>query len=165
MRISVLKIALAVSLVFNLSVVGAAAYFYYSKSNYWVSPFGGVMKKDRFAFDALPLSEEQRNKLREGSRACRAEMDDKRLQIEARRAYLFTLMRAEKPDFHELKAAIADIGAIREEIEWLAVSRILEVKASLGKNQQTKYLDYIENCIVKENKTVCPSIMGRDVKH
>jgi len=162
MKNSFLKIALAVSLVFNLSVLGAAGYFHYSKNNQWVSPLGGTMQKDKFLFEELSLSPDQRAKLREGSKACRAGIDGKRREIEAKRKYLFTLMRAERPDVPSVRAAIAEISGIREEMEWLAVSRILEVKASLEKDQQEKFLDLIEKSVSIGRKTGCPPIMGSD---
>jgi Spy/CpxP family protein refolding chaperone len=162
MRISVVKIALAISLVFNLSVLGAAGYFHYSKSNYWVSPLGGTMQKDKFLFEELALSPEQKKKMREGSITCRAEIDGKRRQIEVRRKHLFSLMRAERPDVPAVRAAVAEISGIRQEMEWLAVSRIIGVKASLEKDQQGKFLDLIENSVSKGSKTGCPTIMGTD---
>jgi len=162
MRISFLKIALAVSLAFNLSVLGAVGYFHYSKSNYWVSPLGGMMQKEKFPFDEMSLSPDQKEKLREGSIAIRAEIDGKRQQIEARRKSLFTLLHAERPDVPAVKATISEISGIREEMEWLAVSRILEVKASLGKDQQGKFLDLIENSASIGRKIGCPPVAGND---
>lgn len=162
MRIGFLKIALAVSLAFNLSVLGAVSYFHYSKNNYWVSPLGGVMQKDKFPFDELSLSPDQKKKMREGSIAIRAEIDGKRQQIEARRKSLFKLLHAEKPDMIAIKDTISEISRIREEMEWLAVSRILEVKASLEKNQQRKFLELIENSVSIGRKSGCPPVVGND---
>ena len=162
MRISVLKIALAVSLVFNLSVIGAAGYFHYSKNNYWVSPLGGTMQKDTFLFEELSLSPDQKKKMREGSITCRAAIDRKRKEIEAKRGRLFTLLRADSPDAPAVRATIAEISGIREEMEWLAVSRILEVTAALEKDQQRKFLDLLEASVSLGSKSGCPPIMGSD---
>jgi len=159
MRISVLKIALAVSLVFNLSVLGAAGYFHYSKNNYWVSPLGGTMQKDTFLFEELSLSPDQKKKLRAGAKSCRAEIDRKRQQIEARKNHLFTLMRADNPDHHAIKAVLSEISGIREEMEGMVTTRILEVKTSLEKDQQQKFLDLVENAVSKGRQAGCPSIM------
>jgi Spy/CpxP family protein refolding chaperone len=159
MRISLLKIALAVSLVFNLSVLGAVGYFHYSKNNHWISPLGGMMPKDKFLFEELSLSPDQKNKMREGAMTCRAEIDGKRQQIETKRKYLFNLMRADKPDYQAIEAVLSEISGMREEMEWMVTTRILEVKTSLEKDQQQKFLDLVENAVSKGRQSGCPSAM------
>ncbi len=159
MRISFLKVALAVSLVFNLSVLSAAGYFYYEKSNSWVSPFGVRMPKDKFLFEELSLQPDKMKKMRERAMSCRAEIDRKRHEIDMEMNRLFDLMRADTPDAHAVKATLSEIGRLREETEEMVASHILEVKASLDKNQQKKFLDLIENAVAKGRQSGCPSLM------
>ena len=159
MRISFVKIALAVSLIFNLSVLGAAGYFYYTKNNYWVSPLGVRIQKDKFLFEELSLQPDQMKRMRERAISCRAEIDGKRREIDMRRNHLFDLMRADTPDAHAIKATLSEISGLREEMEKMVTAHILEVKASLKKDQQKKFLELIENTVSKGRQPGCPSVM------
>jgi Spy/CpxP family protein refolding chaperone len=159
MRISFLKIALAVSLAFNISVLGAAGYFYFAKSNSWVSPLGVRTQKGKFLFEELPLRPDQMKRMRERAMSCRAEIDRKRQEIDAKRNHLFTLMRADTPDRHAIKATLSEISGMRAEMEGMVTARILEVKASLEKDQQKKFLELIENAVAKGRQPGCPSEM------
>lgn len=159
MRISIVKIALAVSLIFNLSVLGAAGYFYFTKNDYWVSPFGVKMQKDKFLFEELSLRPDQVKKMREKALPFRAEIDRKREEIATKRSRLFNLMRADTPDANAIKTAVSEINAKQEELERMVTAHILEVKASLEKDQQKKFLDLIQSAISKGRQPGCPPMM------
>lgn len=159
MKISFLKIALAVSLIFNLSVLGAVAYFHYSKNDYWVSPLGVKVKKGQFLFEELSLRPEQAKRMKEKALPFRSEIDKKRQQIEDLRSRLFMLMRADVPDDAAIKATIAEISGIQGTVESMVAAHILQEKATLDKNQQNKFLDLIENNMRKGSQSRCPSVM------
>ena len=159
MRVGFLKIALAVSLIFNLSVLGAAGYFYHTKNSYWVSPFGVKLPRDRFLFEELPFRPEQVKRMREKAIPFRAEIDGKRQEIAAKRKQLFSLMRADSPDPDAIKATVAEISRIQEEVEGMVTTHILQEKATLDKDQQKKFLDLIENSMSKGRQSVCPPLM------
>lgn len=159
MKISFLKIALAVSLIFNLSVLGAAGYFHYKKDGYWISPFGVKMSKDKFLFEELSLQPGQIKRMREKAIPFRAEIDRKREGIATKRNHLFDLMRADNPDGQAIKATLAEISRIQEEIEGMVTSHILREKSTLDKDQQKKFLDLIENTMSKGKQTGCPSVI------
>lgn len=159
MKISFIKIALAVSLIFNLSVLGAAGYFHYTKNAYWVSPFGVKMRKDKFLFEELSLQPDQIRRMREAAIPFRAELDRKRGEIAARRDHLFRLMRADTPDTNAIRATVAEISRIQEEVEGMVTTHILQEKATLDKDQQKKFLDLIENTMSKGSQPGCPSVM------
>ncbi len=159
MRISFLKIALAVSLIFNLSVLGAAGYFHFTKNAYWVSPFGVKMPKGKFLFEELSLQPDQMKKMRDKAIPCRAEIDRRREEIAARRSHLFSLMRADTPDANAIKATVAEISRIQEEVEGMVTTHILQQKATLDKDQQKKFLDLIENAMSKGRQPGCPPIL------
>lgn len=159
MRISFLKIALAVSLIFNLSVLGAAGYFHYTENGSWVSPFGVKMKRDRFLFEELSLRPEQVQRMREKAMPFRAEIDKKRKEIAAKRDHLFSLLRADTPDADAINAAVAGISSMQGEVEKMVTAHILGLKASLDKDQQKRFLDLIENAMAKGRQPGCPPIM------
>ena len=47
---NMLKFALIASLLLNLAILAAAGYKYSLQSQYWVSPLGKVMERDRCFF-------------------------------------------------------------------------------------------------------------------
>jgi Spy/CpxP family protein refolding chaperone len=154
MKISFLKTALTVSLLFNLSVLGAAGYLFYQKNRYWETPFGVKVRKDRFLFEELSLRPDQIKKMREKAIPFRAEIDRKRQEIAAKRNYLIGLLRADAPDARAIKTAVSEISRIQEEVQGMAAAHILQEKAALDKEQQKKFLDLIENAMIQEG---CPA--------
>ena len=157
MRVTSLKIALAVSLIFNLSVLGAAGYFHYAKNGSWVSPFGVKMQTGRFLFEELGLRPEQTIRMRADTMAFRTEIDRKRGEIAARRNHLFSLMRVDNPDLNAINVSSAEISRMQGEVEVLVTAHILELKASLEKDQQRKFLDLIESTMSR-GKAECASM-------
>lgn len=159
MRIGYLKIALAVSLIFNISVLAAAGYVYYARTNAWLSPMGARMPKDKFLFEEMGLQPDQIQKMRATAMPFRVKVDGKRQEIAAKRTQLFDLMRADTPDNQAIKATVAEISRIQEEVEGMVTTHILQEKATLGKDQQKKFLDLIENAMSKGSQPGCPSVM------
>ena len=157
MRISFLKIALAVSLIFNLSVLGAAGYFYYTKNAFWVSPFGVKVRKDKFLFEELSLQPDQIKRMRDKAIPFRAQVDRKRHEIAAKRNDLFALMRADTTDVQAIKTVLTEISNIQAEIEGMVAEHILQEKATLDKNQQQKFLDLIQKNMMQDRMVCLPA--------
>ncbi|MDA8163905.1 MAG: periplasmic heavy metal sensor [Desulfobacteraceae bacterium] len=157
MRAGFLKIALAVSLLFNLSALGAAGYFYAERHNCWVSPWGARMGKDKFLFEELALRPDQMQKMREKAIPFRALIDSRREEIAQKREHLFTLLRSDVPDVNAIKATVAEISGIRAEIEGMVATHILEFKNSLDKDQQKRFLDLLQNR-TREGQSGCTPI-------
>jgi Spy/CpxP family protein refolding chaperone len=159
MRIGYIKIALAVSLIFNLSFLGAAGYCYYMKNACWVSPLGVKMQKNKFIYEELSLRPDQIKKMRDKAISFRAEIDRRREDIARKRGQLFNLMRADTPDAKAIKATLSEINGMQEQVEWMVTAHILEVKASLEKEQQKKFLDLIQSAIAKGRQPGWPPTM------
>jgi len=150
LRNSILKFALAASLILNISILATAGYMYYKQSDYWVSPFGAKMKKDRFLFEELSLSPDQLKTMKERAIDFRAEVDRRRKEIAGKRLLMLNLVRADIPDRRAIDAAISDISRMQEEMQRVVVMHILEEKRTLDKDQQKKFIDLIENAMTKE---------------
>jgi hypothetical protein len=150
MRNSILRFALAASLILNISALAAAGYMYYSQSDYWVSPFGAKIKKDRFLFEGLSLRPEQLKTMRERAINFRAEIDRRRKEIAGKRMEMLNLMRADIPDRRALDTTISDISRMQEDMQRVVAMHILEEKGTLDKDQQKKFIDLIENAMTKE---------------
>jgi len=150
MRNSILKFALGASLILNISILVTAGYMYYKQSDYWVSPFGAKMKKDRFLFEELSLRPEQLKSMKEKAKGFRAEIDRRRKEIAEKRVALLNLMREDITDKKAIDMAISDISRMQEDMQRLVASHILEEKGTLDKDQQKKFIDLIETAMTKE---------------
>ena len=152
MRNSILKFALAASLILNISILATAGYVYYKQSDYWVSPFGVKMKKDRFLFEEISLRPEQLKTMKERAMFFRAEIDRRRKEIAGKKMVMLNFMRADIPDKKAVDTAISDISRMQEEMQRVVAMHILEEKATLDKDQQKRFLDLIENATTKEDR-------------
>jgi hypothetical protein len=152
MKNSTLKFILAVSLILNISILATAGYVYYRQSDYWISPFGVKMKKDRFLFEELSLKPEQLKSMKEKAVNFRGEIDRRRKEIAEKRLVMLNLMRADIPDKKALDTTISDISRVQEDMQRVVAMHILEEKATLDKDQQKKFLDLIENAMTKEGR-------------
>ncbi|MGE5808106.1 MAG: Spy/CpxP family protein refolding chaperone [Nitrospirota bacterium] len=153
---AVLKFALAASLVLNLSFLTAAGYTYYQQSRSWTSPFGTKLEKGRFLFEELSLKPDQLKSLRERAIPFRAEIDKRRMEIGEKRKALIALLRQDNPDQKAVNAAIAGINRMQEEMQERIAAHMLEVKASLDRDQQQKFFDLIENTMAQTGQVGCP---------
>jgi len=161
MKNSLLKFALAVSLVLNLTVIATVGYRYYAQSRMWVSPFGKVMEKDRFLFEELSLKPEQMKAMKKEAMLFRAEIDTRRLEIDAKRKELVALMRSQSPDKKAIEGTIKEISGKQEEMQRMIVGHMLEIKSSLDADQQRKLFDLIERNMVGSGPMACPPSQGR----
>src|SRR5512144_3332939 len=150
------KFALAASLVLNLSFLTAAGYTYYEQSRNWTSPFGTKMEKGKFLFEELSLKPEQLKALRERTMPFRAEIDKRRMEIGDKRKALIALLRQDNPDQKAVNAAIAEINGMQEEMQKRIAAHMLEVKASLDKDQQQKFFGLLETAMMQGGQAGCP---------
>lgn len=157
MRTHFAKIALAVSLAFNLSVLVAAGFFYHQKSEYWVSPFGAKVPRDRFMFEQLSLRADQVKIMRESATLFHEQVDRKRQEIAEKRKDLIRLLRADAPDTASIHAVLAQISRIQEELERMVTTHILQQKAVLDRQQQDKFLDLIQNTAMQKGSGTRPA--------
>jgi len=161
MKNSTLKFILAVSLILNISILATAGYLYYRQSDYWISPFGVKMKKDRFLFEELSLKPEQLKSMKEKAVNFRGEIDRRRKEIAEKKMTMLNFMRADVPDRRAIDTAISDISRLQEDMQRVVAMHILEEKATLDKDQQKKFLDLIENAMTKEGQIRCQLIEHR----
>jgi Spy/CpxP family protein refolding chaperone len=156
MKNSLLKFALAASLILNLTVFATAGYHYYQQSRTWVSPFGKVMEKDRFLFEELSLRPEQLKIMKEGATKFRSVIDGKRNEITAHRKELITLLRQDDPDKKAIAAEVSRVSGIQEQMQAMIAMHLLDMKAELDEEQKKKFLDLIENGMTEGRQTGCP---------
>jgi Spy/CpxP family protein refolding chaperone len=117
MKNSTLKFLLLISLILNISFLGAAGFQYYKKSTYWTSPFGYKIQKGHFLFEELSLRPDQMKAMRETASKFRAIIDEKKQAVASKRKELITLMRQDNPDRNALAAVVSEISGIQEEMQ------------------------------------------------
>jgi len=157
MKNSTLKFLLLISLILNISFLGAAGYQYYKKSTYWASPFGTKIEKGRFLFEELSLRSEQVKAMKEKAIPFREEVDRKRHEIALKKKELINLLRANSPDTKAIDSTISQISRVQEEMQRKVTIHMLEEKGLLDKEQQQKFLDLIENAITEGRQMGCPT--------
>jgi Spy/CpxP family protein refolding chaperone len=143
MKNNLIKYLLVLSVLLNISFLGAAAYTRYRLpfmpgSSPDCGPHGGYL------FERLTLSPEQTKTLHQKALSFRGTLDQKRQEVFKMRAALFSLLRADQPDNQGIEESISRINNQQREIQKMVISHILEFKSMLGKDQQQKFLDLIE---------------------
>lgn len=156
MRNSTLIFLLIVSLILNISFLGAAGYQYYKKSTYWTSPFGYKIKKGHFLFEELSLRPDQLKTMREGATKFRAIIDEKRQAVTSKRKELITMMRQDNPDRKALAAVVSEISGMQEEMQQMIAMHMLDMKAGLDEEQQKKFLDLVDSAMTGGRQIGCP---------
>jgi len=156
MNNSLLKFALAASLILNLSVFATAGYHFYQRSHSWVSPFGKFVEKDKFIFEELSMKPEQLTAMKNKAIPFRAEIDRRRREIEVSRKKLVTLMRDQNVDKKAIDALIKEISGKQEDLQRMIAGHMLEIKSSLDSGQQQKLFDLIERNMAGSGQMSCP---------
>jgi len=160
MKNNLLKFGLVASLILNLTVFATAGYHYYRQSRSWVSPFGKVMEKDKFLFEEMSLKPEQMATMKSKAIPFRAEIDRRRLAIDAKRKELVALMRYQSTDKKAIDGTIKEISGKQEEMQRMIVGHMLEIKSSLDMDQQRKLFDLIEHNMAGSGQMSCPPAHG-----
>ena len=155
MKNSTLKFLLLISLILNISFLGAAGYQYYRNSTSWTSPFGYKIQKGHFLFEDLSLRPDQLKTMRETAIKFRAIIDEKRQAIATKRKGLIALMRQDKPDKNTIASVISEINRMQEEMQRMIAMHMLDMKAGLDKEQQKKFLDLIDNAMTEGRQMGC----------
>ena len=165
MKENVLKYILIVSLLMNVSFLGAAAYTHYKGPRYAANPFidsRGVPVKPGHGtlgsclFEELSLKPEQMKLFQEKAAVFHQTMGTKRQEVDRLRGSLIVLMRADNPDKEVIGGVIGKINAVQQEIQKLVVSHMLEFKSMLDKGQQEKFLDLVRNAMGQHGAAACP---------
>ena len=160
MKNSLLKFALAASLILNLTVFTTAGYHYYQQPRTWVSPFGKVMEKNKFIFEELSLKPDQLAEMKSKAMAFRAEIDRRRQVIDARRKELVTLLRDQNPNKKAIDATIKEISGKQEEMQRMIAGHMLEIKSFLDDGQKRKFFDLVERNMTGSGQMSCPPAHG-----
>ena len=156
---------MVLSLVLNLSLLGAAGYSYYQQNRHRLLPFGygapgrvpvGYTSIQPYLFEALSLKPEQRKLFEQKAPLFHRTLDKKREEVDRLRRSVFELMGADHPDSNAIEATIAEINGVQEDMQKLVVAHMLQFKSILEKDQQKKFFDLVQEAMTKMQKIQCP---------
>jgi Spy/CpxP family protein refolding chaperone len=164
MKDSVLKHILIISLLLNVSLLGAAAYTHFRQTRFGPPPFAGLGgSPGRLApfgpgmlFEGLSLKPEQVRLFQQKAGLFHGSLLKMRQEVDRQRASLISLMRANNPDNKAIETTIARINKEQEEMQKMVVSHMLEFKSMLNKEQQKKFLDMIDGAMTQRKEAMCP---------
>ncbi|MGB7970328.1 MAG: periplasmic heavy metal sensor [Candidatus Deferrimicrobiaceae bacterium] len=157
MRTRFIRIALVVSLAFNVSALVAAGVLYHRESGYWVAPFGMKVPRGRFPFEELSLRSGQMKILRENATRFHEEVDEKRREIAGKRNDLLLLLRADPPDTRAVHAVLDEMSRIQAEMGRKVAAHILQQKAVLDRPQQDAFFDLIQKAVMQRSSEMGPA--------
>ncbi|MGA3174988.1 MAG: periplasmic heavy metal sensor [Syntrophorhabdales bacterium] len=164
MKNSILKYILILSLLLNLSLLGAAAYTHYRHTHPSFPPFAGPAAMHGMPasfgpgmlFQELSLKPEQVKLFQEKAAVFHSALLKKRQEVDSLRASLLDLMAAENPDRKAIEETIARINKIQEEMQKTMVFHMLEFKSMLDKDQQKRFLDLVRGAMDQRREAMCP---------
>lgn len=137
MKGKALKAVLLVSLLFNLSIISAAGYFYYRDHLCAAADRAG--KREQAFAKRLSLTPEQRERIREEDRRFQSASAKARADILEKRKRLTAVLKEDAPDAAAIDALLSEIAALQGQVEAEAIGHILNEKAVLNAEQKAEF--------------------------
>lgn len=166
MKDKLLRYVLVVSLLLNISFLGAAGYTHYNNTRNRPVPLGdrtsGQASIDNCSiggshlFEELGLGSKQQKAFQEKASPFHATLAKKRQDIDRLRTSLLTQMRSAQPDGKAIEDIVARINHLQEEMQQTVVSHMLEFKSMLNPDQQKKFFDLVDRAMANRIETQCP---------
>jgi Spy/CpxP family protein refolding chaperone len=165
MKNNILKYILIVSLLMNVSLLGAAAYTHYKQvRSYHTAPFLGPRGTPGplasfgpgMFFQELSLKPEQVELFQQKALLFHSGLMKKTGEVNQLKVSLVVLIRADNPDNKAIEATIAQINQKQEETQRIIVSHMIEFKSMLNKDQQKKFMGMIEDAMGERKEPACP---------
>jgi hypothetical protein len=165
MKDSILKYILIISLLLNVSLLGAAAYTHFRQNRFGPPPFAGLGGPPGQAapfgpamfFGDLSLNPGQVKLFQQKAVLFHDALNKNRREVDRLRASLISLMRVDHPDNKAIEGTVAGINKEQEEMQRMVVSHMLEFKSMLNKDQQKKFLDMIDGAMgQRRGEAACP---------
>jgi len=156
------KYVLVLSLLLNVSFLGAAGYTHYQQTRYRAAPCGYSIegRTPRYSsnqphlFEALSLNPEQRRLFEQKAQLFHQALDKKGADVDRLRERLIGLMLAVQPDNQAIETTIAEINGVQQEMQKMIVAHMLEFKSMLSREQQKKFFDLIQGSLASRQDPV-----------
>jgi Spy/CpxP family protein refolding chaperone len=156
MKNNLLKYILIISLLMNVSFLGAAGYTHYKQSRPRATGSVDCDIQGKHLFGELSLNPEQIKQFQQKAVSFHRALGKKKQEVDRLRGSLLGLLRADNPDQTTIDEAISQINIRQHDMQKMVMAHILEFKSMLDKDQQKKFLDLIEGAMAKKKETLCP---------
>jgi len=162
MKDNPLKYILVLSLLLNVSLLGAAGYTYYRQNSDDSLPAvpgrspSSTSATHPHLFEALSLKPEQRALFERKAHLFHEALGEKREKVDGLRRSLLDLMDADHPDKKAIAATIAEINRVQEEMQKTVVAHMLEFKSMLDEDQQKKFFALVRGAMTRKQEIECP---------
>jgi Spy/CpxP family protein refolding chaperone len=165
MKNSTLKYTLVLSLLLNVSFLGAAGYTNYQQTRNRTSPFGynaperipsGCSSSQPYLFEALSLKPEQRKQFEQKAQMFHEDLDKRGVKIDRLRESLVGFMNADHPDSKAIDRTISEINSVQQDMQKMIVAHMLEFRSMLDRDQQNKFFDLIRGTMTRRQEIQCP---------
>lgn len=157
MKISSLKAALALSLIFNITVLGTIGYLRFSKRCDLSANTVQKISDSKHLFERLSLKPEQTAQFLVEAAAFHKELDARHHEIAIRRDQLFRLMGNAVTDERQIRVAVRELSQKQEEVEWLVARHILQLKSGMTREQQQEFMGLIERSLRSDKRGSGPA--------
>lgn len=141
-----LKSVLFISLIFNITILGAAGFFYLKECG---TSLGKAEKRHEGLAERLNLTPEQKALFKEENEKFRASIQAAHGELAEKRRHIFRLLKEESPDRRSINGSLAEIGKVQGMIEAQAIEHMMREKAVLDSDQQERYLELLEKRMEK----------------
>lgn len=159
-----LKIALILSLAFNMAVVGAVVYGYARRPAYeaFCPPPGPGAQPDafggrcgRFARE-IGVPRERAARFSHMMADTSGEMQEARSRLQEVRGELIKLMGEPKPDEASIMAKVDEISGLQRELEKRLIHRLLDASSTLDPQERERFMHVIRfRCLPRESGQPC----------
>lgn len=140
MKTKTLKMVLLVSLVFNVTIIAAAGFFYF-RDRWCAAERPGSHAE---LTSKLGLTPAQEASMKEQDAHFRGQVRKMRSGILEQRERLLALMKEEAPDKAAIGSALSEINTLQGQIEAAAIEHMLAEKSLLTPEQRGEYLKLLE---------------------
>lgn len=144
-----LKPVLFISLLLNVTILGAAGFFYLRECG---TSLGKAEKRHEAVSEKLKLTPEQKALFKEENEKFRASILAAHGELAEKRRRIFRLIKEAEPDTAAINDSLAEIGKVQGRIEAQAIEHMLKEKAVLDRGQQERYLELLEKRMEKRMK-------------
>ena len=157
----ILKFALVLSVLLNVSMLASAGYTHYKQSRSQTLTSGRNAQilgehNPSHLFEDLSLKPEQLKTMQQKALTFHADLNRKGQEIDQKRFSLVALIRADSPDSKAIDTTVAEINRLQLDVQKTAVAHMLEFKGMLDKDQQKRFLSLIEGVMTKRTGLQCP---------
>ena len=148
MKKKLILILLAVSLAFNLAVIGTFGHHFMMRNMFGRGPGEGPLHKHALG-KMLGMSDAQVQLMEKDREEMRKLMQPMREELQKNREELFALVDADNVDTVKVDAIVNQISTLQGKIEKTLVSHSIKIRKNMTSEQRKKFTEFIRTSFKK----------------